>query len=117
MNCAIINSIDDVIKILGLLYSKGMWSNNAEELIKKGVPFCDIIATVEDVFDYLVLKGLSEKDAYRVAQSVGRGRGVGESDEELMRLYYVPKWYIDFCKRIRQLVFRAQCISYGVNLR
>ena len=90
LNCATINSIDDVNKILSMLYGKVTWSNNAEELIKKGVPFCDIIATVDDVFDYLVLKGLSEKDAYRVAQSVGRGRGVGESDEELMVDYELP---------------------------
>lgn len=89
LNCATINSIDDVNKILGLLYGKAMWSNYAEELIKKGVPFCDIIAIVDDVFDYLVLKGLSEKDAYRVAQSVGRGRGVSESDEVLMGDYDV----------------------------
>lgn len=93
-----------------------MWSNNAEELIKMGVPFCDIIATVEDVFDYLVLKGLSEKDAYRVAQSVGRGRGVSESDEELMGEYDVPGWYVNSCKKIKELTSRAQCISYARSL-
>ena len=94
--------------MLGLLYGKGTWVDNAEALLEVGIPFSVIIATTEDIFAYLVLKGLSEKDAYRVAERVGRC--VSKSDEKSMEAYDVPGWYVDSCKKIRGLYSKAQCI-------
>ena len=39
----------------------------------------DIISTRDDLFGYLVIKGISEKDAYRITEAVRMGKGVNEA--------------------------------------
>lgn len=111
-----INSFGDLVKMQGLLHGTETWFGNAEILLKERIPLSDIIATREDIFDYIVQKGLSKKDAYRITEQVKKGKGVSENDEKLMRANDVPEWYINSCKKIHYLFPRTHCISYALNL-
>ena len=116
LECVKIKSFDDVIKMQGLQHGTDTWFGNAEALLKEGIPLSDIISTREDVFEYLVGKGMSKKDAYRITERVRMGKGVSEADEMLMYSNEVPGWYIESCKKIHYLFPRTQCISYALNL-
>ena len=111
-----INSFDDLVKMQGILHGTDTWFGNAEILLKEGGALSDAIATREDIFDYLVMKGLSKKDAYCITEQVRKGKGVREKDEELMKANEVPEWYINSCKKIQYLFPRTHCISYALNL-
>lgn len=110
-----INSFDDFIKLQGMLHGTDTWFGNAKNLLREGKKLCDTIATREDVFEYLLMKGLSKKDAYRITEQVRKGKGVSTDDEKLMKVNDVPEWYINSCDKIRYLFTRTHCISYAMN--
>lgn len=116
LNDVKINTFDDVVKIQGLSHGTDTWFGNAQALLEEGIPLSDIISTREDLYGYLVLKGISEKDAYRITEAVRMGKGVNEADEKLMHSNDIPQWYIESCKKIHYLFPKAHSISYALNL-
>ncbi len=112
-----IASFCDVYKIYGLLHGTDTWLGNAEQLIRENKAFLrDVISSYEDVFDYLLSKGIKGEDAFRIADRVRKGLGVSNTDKELMYFSGVTEWYIDSCQKIKYLLPRTQCISYTLNL-
>ena len=107
-----INSFEDLVKVIGLIHGIGAWWGNVYKLIKENdVSFNDVISTREDIFEYLLSKGISDKEAFQIADRMRRGGRIKKSDKEMMRLRGVPKWYISSCDEIYYLTSRIQCID------
>lgn len=103
----------DLVRISGLSHGTDVWANNARDLIRDGAATLDeVIATREDIFLYLMKKGMEPSDAFAVAEKVRKGRPLsGEDIEDLSKLS-LPDWYVDSCKKISYLFPKAHAAAY-----
>ncbi|MBX6394908.1 MAG: helix-hairpin-helix domain-containing protein, partial [Alicyclobacillaceae bacterium] len=61
---------------------------------------------------YLIQKGLDPGRAFRIMESVRKGKGLKEDDETYMREHGVPDWYIESCKKIKYMFPKAHATAY-----
>jgi len=103
----------DLVRISGFSHGTDVWNNNASEFIKSGVATMnDAISTRDDIMNYLILKGLPNKDAFKIMEGVRKGKGVSEEHVALMKRNSVPDWYIESCRRIKYMFPRAHAVAY-----
>jgi DNA polymerase-3 subunit alpha (Gram-positive type) len=61
---------------------------------------------------YLISCGLPEKRAFKIMESVRKGRGLPDGAEQEMIDAGVPDWYIGSCKKIKYLFPKAHAVAY-----
>lgn len=104
----------DLVAIMGLTHGTDVWLNNAQNLIREKVTdFKNVIACRDDIMVYLMHKGLSASDAFRIMEQVRKGRGLSEDDIQLMKQFDVPDWYIDSCFKIKYMFPKAHAVAYA----
>lgn len=104
----------DLVKLMGLCLSDGIWFQ-LDYLVNDGAdPFADLIGTREDVYDILVRYGIGEDDAFRVMQQV-RG-GYGKLTEKYKNMLEsnkkLPGVFMEVLKSVDYLYPRGQCADY-----
>jgi len=106
-------NFEDLIRIYLLEHGTKVWFGNQEELIRQGIiRLSDCIASRDDIFIYLTCLGISKKDAYRIMDSVRRGKGLTDEMKQIMREENIPEWYISVCEQIRYLFPKAHAVTY-----
>lgn len=104
-----------LVKLLSLLHGTGVWTGNGKEIISDKIAgFNEIIASRDDIFDYVAGLGFSDKDAFKIAERVRKGKGLLPEQEEDLTGKGVPEWYIESCNKIKYLFPRAHSLSYAV---
>ena len=99
---------DFLVRISGYTHGTDVWLGNAKDLIVSGTARVDqTIGCRDDIMIYLISCGLPEKRAFKIMESVRKGRGLPDGAEEEMKNAGVPDWYIGSCKKIKYL-FRTQ---------
>ena len=89
------------------------WKNNAEHLLAKGTcKLTDTVAFRDDIMLDLIAYGMDRKDAFFIMEHVRKGKGMTSEQEEMMRAFSVPDWYIESCKKILYLFPKAHAVSY-----
>ena len=112
------DSFDSLVKISALRHGTGAWENNAEYLLKeKTATITDIIATRDDIFNYLMVFGISPAIAYSVMEAVRMGRvhrcgAFPGNSEDVMRSAGIPDWWLDSCRKISYLFPKGHAASY-----
>ncbi|MGI6710040.1 MAG: PolC-type DNA polymerase III [Bacilli bacterium] len=112
--------LGDLIKISGLSHGTDVWRGNLREYMlgnKEGVPpipFDELIGCRDDIMIYLISKGIKQKDAFRIMETVRKGQGISDSNQSLMIAQDVPKWFIDSCKAIKYLFPKAHATAYVI---
>jgi DNA polymerase-3 subunit alpha (Gram-positive type) len=104
---------DFLVRISGYTHGTDVWLGNARDLITSKVATVDgTIGCRDDIMIYLISCGLPEKRAFKIMESVRKGRGLPPGAEEEMVAAGVPDWYIESCKKIKYLFPKAHAVAY-----
>ena len=104
---------DFLVRISGYTHGTDVWLGNAKDLIVSGVARVDqTIGCRDDIMIYLISCGLPEKRAFKIMESVRKGKGLPDGAEQEMKEAGVPEWYIGSCKKIKYLFPKAHAVAY-----
>ncbi len=107
------DKFDFLVRICGYTHGTDVWLGNAKDLITSGVATVgQTIGARDDIMIYLISCGMPEKRAFKIMESVRKGRGLPPGAEEEMIEAGVPDWYIGSCKKIKYLFPKAHAVAY-----
>jgi len=115
-------TFEELIRLSGLSHGTNVWAGNAQELIQNGTAtLSEAICTRDDIMIYLMDKGLPADTAFKIMESVRKGKVAAEKEpkwpeyEKIMREHEVPDWYINSCKKIEYMFPKAHAAAYVTN--
>ena len=106
-------TINDLIKLVGVVYGSGAWNNNQKFLIKnKTITIDELIGTRDDVADYLISKGYPKDLSIKIMESVRKGQFNKENENELGNL---SETFIKIISKVKYLFPRGHSIALLYN--
>lgn len=112
------NTFEDIVKMKGISYSTGTWTDNGEVLFRNAIADINSLITCrEDVFEKMLEHGFEKETAFTIAETVQNGMFGKENDISdlllIMREHGVQEWYISSCQKIKYLFPRAHIAEYA----
>ncbi len=106
-------TMTELVRISGLSHGTDVWLNNAQQLIENGTATLkEVISTRDDIFIFLVHKGMAPNNAFRIMERVRKGKNLSEQDMEDMKSVNTPDWFIQACRKIKYMFPKAHAVAY-----
>ena len=106
-------TVSALIKMSGFSHGTDVWTNNAQELLRKGTATIDeVISCRDDIMNFLIKKGLPNGDAFKIMEIVRKNRTLSEDQLNMMKDHGVPEWYIWSCETLKYMFPRAHAAAY-----
>jgi DNA polymerase-3 subunit alpha (Gram-positive type) len=106
-------SFDTLIRLSGYSHGENVWLGNSKDLIASGkVTIEETISSRDDIMLFLMSKGMADRVAFKISESVRKGYGIPNGLEKEMKDCKIPPWYIESCKKISYLFPKAHAVAY-----
>jgi len=106
-------NFDTLVRLSGFSHGEDVWIGNARELILSGkASVGETIGCRDDIMLFLISRGMDDRYAFKISESVRKGKGLPDGAEEDMVSYGVPVWYVESCKKMTYLFPKAHAVAY-----
>ena len=104
---------DTLVRLSGFSHGEGVWLGNAKDIIlNKTADISETIGCRDDIMLYLISMGFDERHAFKISESVRKGKGLPKGAEDELQEHNVPDWYITSLKTIQYLFPKAHAVAY-----
>ncbi|WP_053083767.1 PolC-type DNA polymerase III [Rubeoparvulum massiliense] len=102
----------ELVQISGLSHGTDVWLNNAQDLVRSGIPLKQLVCCRDDIMIYLISRGLEPSLAFKIMEAVRKGRGLQPEWIDEMKVHDVPDWYVGSCQKIKYMFPKAHATAY-----
>ena len=108
-------NFDTLVRLSGFSHGTDVWLGNAKDLVLSGkATVSETIGCRDDIMLFLISKGMDDRYAFKISESIRKGNGLPDGAEEEMIRHRIPDWYVGSCKKMTYLFPKAHAVAYVI---